>query len=153
MTADPTGPSRLAPALRLVAAAALALGGCRLIDQRTFERTPTAPTAAQLARPDLPGKPVATVDFADPNADWRPAVHEAVRAAEAHTPNVRIILVTPVPTAQPRQKQDQFVRQGQQDAAMVAQEVQAAGVPPERITLMLRGDAGSPRRQVAIFAR
>ena len=130
----------------------LAPASCKLADQRTFERRTTAPALAVLARPDLPKLPVLTVGFAIADADWRPAVHEAVRAAQAHKPDVAFEVATPVPVSASRDQQDTFTKQGQADATVVAREIAASGVPPERITIGLRGDPGSPRREVRIYA-
>jgi hypothetical protein len=136
-----------------IVAALLLLAGCKLVDQRTFEPTPTAPTAASLKRPDLPRLPLLTISFAIPDADWQPSVHEAVHTAEDHKPGVRFAVVTPVPTSASREVQDTFTKQGRDDATMVAEEIEASGVPPERITIGLRGDSGSPARQVQIYAQ
>jgi hypothetical protein len=129
------------------------LAGCKLVDQRTFEATPTAPAAAQLNRPDLPKAPILTINFAFADMDWRPSVHKAVRDAEAHQPGVAFAVVTPIPIAASREVQDRFTRQGREDAVAVADELQAAGVTPDRITLGLRSDAGSPPREVRIYTQ
>jgi hypothetical protein len=134
-------------------AALLALSGCRLVDQRTFERAPAAPTAAALARPGLPKLPVLTIAFVVADADWRPSVHEAVRAALAHKPDAMFAVVTPIPTAAGRDAQDAFTKQGREDATAVAREVQASGATPDHVTIGLQGDAGSPRREVRIYAQ
>lgn len=94
-----------------------------------------------------------TISFAIADADWRPAVADAVQAAEAHKPDVTFEVVAPVPVNAARDVQDRFVRQGNQDAALVARELQANGIQPERIAIALRGDPGNPPRQVQIFAR
>lgn len=134
-------------------AALLVLGGCKLVDQRTFERTPTGPAAATLAQPDLPKLPLLTISFAIADEDWGPSVHDAVLAAESHNPNVAFAVVTPVPTSASRDVQDTFIKQGQEDATLVANELQVDGVTPDRITISLRGDPGSPPREVRIYAR
>ncbi len=137
----------------LAGAALLALAGCKLIDQRTFEPAAAAPTAADLARPALPPLPLLTIAFTVPDADWRPAVRDAVRAAEARKRDVVFSVVAPIPTTASRDAQDVATRQGQEDAALVAREVHLNGVPPERIAIGLRGDAGAPRREVRVYAQ
>ncbi len=132
--------------------ALIALAGCKLVDQRTFERTPTAPSAAELARAAQERKPILTISFAIADANWRPALALAVLGAEAHNPNAVFDVVTPVPVMASRDAQDKFIKQGQDDAAMVAREIQANRVPPERVTVSLRGDPGNPPRQVQVFA-
>jgi hypothetical protein len=80
-------------------------------------------------------------------------VHAAVQSAEAHKPGVVFAVVTAVPTSASRDVQDAFIKQGQDDAALVVNELQASGVPPERIVLRLRGDPGSPAREVRIYTQ
>jgi hypothetical protein len=132
-------------------AAFVALAGCRLVDQRTFERTPGTPSAAALARPDLPKAPIVTISFMDPNIDWRPLVREAVHAALDHQPDARFRIVTPVPLNGSQDVQEKYIKAGQSDGPMVAQEVEAIGVSPDHIALGMRGDAGAPPREVRIY--
>ena len=133
--------------------ALIALAGCKLVDQRTFERTPTAPSAAELARAAQERQqPILTISFAIADADWRPALALAVLGAEAHNPNTVYDVVTPVPVMASRDVKDKFIKQGQEDAAMVARDIQANRVPAERVTVSLRGDPGNPPRQVQVFA-
>jgi hypothetical protein len=136
-----------------VLAVLLAVSACRLVDQRTFESKPATPAAAALARPELPKLPVLTITFASADDDWRPSVHEAVRAALAHKPDASFAVVTPVPTARSHEAQDAFTRQGREDATQVAREVQASGVNPDHVSIGLQGDPGSPRREVRIYAQ
>ena len=144
--------SHLSAAWFLVAAV-LALSACRLVDQRTFERAPTGPSAAALAQPERPKKPILTITFSNPDDDWRPSVHAAVRAAMAHQPDVHFQVMTPVPTSASRDIQDGYVKVGRTDGPMVALEVQAAGAAPDHVTVGLLGDAGSPTREVLIFVQ
>jgi hypothetical protein len=128
------------------------LGGCRLVDQRTFVRT-KAPSKEQLAEAALPPLPTLTVSFAVPDANWRPSVQQAVLAAEAHNPDAKYDVVVPFPTAGNQTQQEQFVKSGQDNGQLVAQELQADGVPPERITIGFRGDPGSPAAEVRLYVR
>ncbi len=137
----------------LLAATLLALAGCKLIDQRTFQRKAIAPAASQLSRPDLPALPLLIVSFAIADADWRTPLHAAVRGAEAHKPDVVFPVVTAGPTASKREAQDTYITQAQEDAALVVNELQASGVPPERIVLRMRGDPGNPPREVRIYTQ
>ncbi len=138
---------------RSTLAALLLLAGCKLVDQRTFERTATTPTPADLSRAALPKLPLLTIAFTIPDADWRPAVRDAVRAAEARKRDVAFSVVTPIPTMQSRDAQDVFIKQGQQDATQVAQELHLNGIPSDRITIGFRGDPGAPAREVRVYAQ
>jgi len=129
------------------------LGGCKLIDQRTFERAPTGPAAAQLARPDLPPLPLLTINPSKPDADWRTALADAVLAAGARKPDVSFEVVTPIPTSAKQPVQDDYARNGQADAQVVATALQSDGVLPERISLRFQGDPGAPAREVRLYVR
>lgn len=129
------------------------LGGCRLIDQRTFESAPATPAAAQLARPDLPALPLLTVDASVSDGNWRASVAEAVLAAEARKPDVRFEVVTPIPTSASRKIQDLYSANGQTDGQAVAAALQSDGVPPDRIDIRFQGDPGAPAREVRLYAR
>jgi hypothetical protein len=147
---------RPSPALRsAIVAIGLAqlLAGCRLVDQRTFEATPSGPRAAQLNRPDLPPLPLVTIGLTVPDLDWRPAVQQAVIAAESRKPGVAFDVVTPIPTSATQSVQDLYLKNGQQDGQMVARELQSDGIPPDRIGLRFQGDPGAPPREVRIYAR
>ncbi len=129
------------------------LGGCRLIDQRTFETAPRGPAAAQLAHTELPPLPLLAFDPSNPASDWQPAVADAVLAAEARKPQVAFDVVTPIPTSASQKIQDLYARNGQTDAQAVATALQAAGVPPDRISIRFQGDPGAPGREVRLYAR
>lgn len=131
----------------------LCLAGCKLIDQRTFESAPKAPTAAQMANRDLPPLPLLTVDPSNPNSDWQSQIADAVLAAEARKPNVTFDVVTPIPTSATQKIQDTYTKNGQEDGQAVATALQADGVPPDHITLSFQGDPGAPPREVRIYAR
>jgi hypothetical protein len=129
------------------------LGGCRLVDQRTFESAPTAPEAAAMTHTNLPPLPLIVVTPAIPDSDWRGPLAQAVEAARARKPDVTFEVVTPIPTSANRSVQDDFMRHGQDDQQVVDRELQADGVPPERITPRFQGDPGAPPREVRLYAR
>ncbi len=132
--------------------ALLLLGGCKLIDQRTFETTPTAPAAAQLNRPGLPPLPLLTMNPANPNTDWQTPLGEAVLAAEARKPDVRFNVVTPIPTSATQAVQNTYAKNGQADAQAVAWQLQADGIAPDHISIRFQGDPGAPPREVRLYA-
>jgi hypothetical protein len=129
----------------------LALGGCKLIDQRTFQRTPPKPDAATMARAWVPAPPLATIRLANPSADWRAGLDAAVRAAQARKPDVRFRVMTPIPTSATRTIQAQYLKVGEADAQMIARALVEDGVPPGRIMLGFVGDPGTPTREVRLY--
>jgi hypothetical protein len=142
----------LGPALSVTLALTF-LAGCKLIDQRTFEGAPKAPSAADLAHRDLPPLPLLTVDPSNPDAGWQSQVADAVQAAEARKPDVRFAVVTPIPTSAAQKIQDLYSTNGQADAQAVAAALQSDGIPPDRIAISFQGDPGAPPREVRLYAR
>jgi hypothetical protein len=168
------------PRLPRLAAASLALllGGCTLVDQRTFQPRPAQPGAAELAaaRPDdtplltvrlgipLLGEPTGpsfgqTLDRAITLSEDRAGLDlgspaaDAVRAGQARNPDAVFDVLALVPTRAPPAEQDRRVAQASVDALTVANALAAAGVPPARLRLGLRGDPGTPPREVRVYAR
>ncbi len=138
------------PLLALLAAL-LVPGGCKMIDQRTFERTPPAPSQAALNRPVLPPLPVARLQPASPGSGWRAQLDAAVQQALAHDPNAHFDVMTPIPTAATRTVQDGYERSGTLDAQTVAAALQQDGVDPAHITVGFQGDGGKPAREVRLY--
>jgi hypothetical protein len=141
----------------LALAASLLLAGCwppdfKIIDQRTFA-PPHAPTEADLARAHLPPAPLVTIRFDNPDADYAPALADAVTSAEARKPDVEFDVLTPIPTSAPQATQDEFARQGADDAQAVLNALGADGIRPDRVHLGYRADPGSPPREVLVYVR
>ena len=136
---------------------ALLLGGCtipgfRLIDQQTFWPTP-APTSTDVARANLPPQPLVVIRFGDMDQDYGPALAEAVNDATTIKPDVAFDVLTPVPTTATPEVQDHFTRQGMADAQDVANALVMDGVSPDQVHMGFRADAGTPPREVLVFAR
>ena len=137
--------------LLLLPLAALPVPGCKMIDQRTFQRAPQGPTAAALSRPVLPTLPFLRLSLGAPGADWRAAVDQAMQAATAHNPDAIFDVLAPIPVTAKREVQDRYATQGQADAEMVADALQHDGVNPTHINLGYEGDAGTPPREVRVY--
>ena len=142
---------------------ALLLSGCtlsglrfsdlKLIDQRTFQGPTRAPTASDIAQAKLPAQPLLVIRFDQPDADFRPAVSDAVQAALARKPDPSFDVLTPMPSAADQETQDRFISQGAVDAQQVANALAAAGIPPDQVHIGLRGDPGAPAREVRVYVR
>jgi hypothetical protein len=171
-------PPRLAAAHLAAASLALLLGGCTLVDQRTFQPRAAKPGAAELAavRPDetplltvrlgapLLGEPGGpsygqaldrAINLSEDRAgiDLGSPAAEAVRAGQARNPDAVFDVLALVPTRAAPAEQDRRVTQAGADALTVANSLAAAGVPPARLRLGLRGDPGNPPREVRVYAR
>ncbi len=144
-------PHRTVRLLAGLLAPMLGLGGCRMLDQRTFAPAAFPPDAAALARPVLPAAPALRLHPADPTSDWRAALDAEVREVLARNPRAAFTLLTPIPLADKRPVQDRFARDGAQDARTVAAALRQDGVAAGRITLGYQGDAGKPEREVRLF--
>jgi hypothetical protein len=132
---------------------AASLPGCTLIDQRTFEPKASAPSAADLARAKLPPLPFVTIRMDNPDADIRPALAEAVEAAQARKADVEFDVLAPLPTNATPAVQDIFARNGAQDTQTVATALGYAGISLDRVHVGFRGDPGAPPREVRIYLR
>ena len=148
---------RTLPPASLLLASLLLVSGCELVDQRTVARVfnghAAAPTQADLAGAALPPLPLVTVRFDQPGVDYAPVLASAAEEALQRKAGAVFDVVTPVPTALPREQQDEFVRRGADDARAVAAVLGGAGVPPEQLRLGLRGDTGQPVREVRVYVR
>ena len=130
------------------------LGGCTLIDQRTFERAGAGPDAVDVARAKgLPALPLVTVRFDNPDADINPVIVQAVEAAQAIKRDVDFDVVAPIPTKATQAVQDAFARQGAIDTARVANAFGYAGVLLDHVHIGYRGDPGNPPREVLVYVR
>jgi hypothetical protein len=137
--------------------ATLLLVGCtypdfKLIDQRTFRRTPT-PSSTDVARAALPPLPLVVIRFDNLDEDYGPILAKAVDAATTVKPDVAFDVLTPMPISAPPDVQARFTSQGVRDAQDVADALVADGVSPDRVHMGFRGDAGTPPREVQVYAR
>jgi hypothetical protein len=144
-------------ALVAITAAAM-LAGCtlpdfKLIDRRTFRRTPDAPGEAEVARSRLPPLPLVTIQFGQEGIDWRSAVSDAADAARAQKPDVAFDVLTAVPTAASAADQTRALQANEDDAKEVANVLLYDGVDPGRIHLGVRNDPGATPREVRIYVR
>ncbi len=141
----------------LVAVAVLSgLAGCtypdfRLVDQRTFRRTPDAPGEAELARSRLPPLPLVTIRLGQDGIDWRGATSDAVAAARARKADVSFDVTTALPAG--AVDQARASQAGEADAKEVANALLYDGVNPDRIHLGLRNDPNAAAREVRIYVR
>ena len=127
---------------------ALLLAGCTLVDQTTFNpnagRVPVVPARAVAATPaPVPPGPRPLLTVLPPGADAG-AIRQAVAAARARKPDVVFDVVTIVPP------------EGDvagTEAATVARAIIEAGVPPARVRLLARPEAGAGGREVRVFVR
>jgi hypothetical protein len=129
------------------------LAGCTLIDQRTFTRTPPAPTAAEAARATLPARPLVSIRFPVADPAWPAQVADAIAAAQSRRPDAQFDILAAIPLTAPEAATQAALQQGEADARAVSEALSRQGVPPDRLHLGLQGDAGTPAREVRIYIR
>jgi len=145
------------PALirRLALMAALpgcALPGCALVDQNTFNPAagavpviPPAPAAAAVAAPPSGPPPLFTVRPGQPAQE---AVRRGVAAARGRKADVNFDVVAMVPA-----DGQAAASSADADAGAVARAIAAQGVPPGRVHLFARPEAGLAGREVRVYVR
>jgi hypothetical protein len=129
------------------------LGGCTLVDQRTFQRAGETPRDADLARATLPPLPLLTIPFSSPDVDFQPAVQQAADAVLALKPDAEYDVVAPIPINAPQSVQDEAERNGRTDTASVVNALGYAGVSLDKVHVGFRSDGGTPPREVLVFVR
>jgi hypothetical protein len=140
---------RILPLLLL----ALALPGCKLIDQRTFRPDPVLPDTTNLASAIAPERriPLVTIRYDTPDPDYGTTVGQAVRAVEAAKPETSYDIVAAVPQRLDQSAQAEETATGNDDAAGVMRALMEDGIPAARLHLALRVDPALSVREVRIY--
>ncbi len=146
-----------ARALLVLAALAVASGGCKLVDQRTFDARADRKPVPHLppARPGRPPPPpLALVRFNAGPEDWQPALSAIVRQALARKPLALFRVETVVPARGTPQAQavllaDAARRRGR----MVADTVVAAGASTAQVEMTASSDAAVSQPEVRVTVR
>jgi len=134
------------------------LPGCSLIDQNTFNpaarAVPVIPPAPVVAAvPVSPGPPpLLTLQPGQPAQD---AVRQAVAAAQRRKPGVvfDVVAMVPAGTAADSEAADSQAASSSAEAGIVARAITAQGVPPSRVRLFARPEAGLTAREVRVYVR
>jgi len=133
-----------------------ALPGCTLIDQNTFNPNaravpviPAAPVAAAVAVPSGP-QPLLTLRPGQPVQD---AVRQAVVAARRRKPDVVFDVVAMLPGGAGTDAGLEDPTSSSAEAGTVARAIAAQGVPPGRVRLFARPEAGLAGQEVRVYVR
>ena len=135
-----------------------ALPGCTLIDQNTFNRAagavpviPAAPVAAAPA-PQPGPPPLLTVQ---PGQSAQEPLRRAIAAARSRKADVIFDVVAMVPAgdAPDTRAVDDQAAASSAEAGAVARAITAQGVPPGRVRLFARPEAGLAGREVRVYVR
>ncbi|WP_158745595.1 hypothetical protein [Acidisphaera sp. L21] len=126
------------------------VGGCTLIDQRTFN--PHAGERPKIAQPAQAVAPaLVTVDYGTPDPQYAGALHQAVTDAVARKPDVQFDVVTVVPAIGTPANQVAAATGITANAREIARAISADGVDDDRIHLEARAVSGATSRQVQVF--
>ena len=127
--------------------AALALVGCKLVDQETFAPSPEEVAAAQAAPPRVDTRTaLLTIGYATPNPNYEDVLRYAVRTAASRAPGVQYDVIAMLPAGT-----DMALAQG--NAVEVMGGILAQGVPASRVHLGLRTEHASLTREVRVYVR
>ena len=132
------------------------LAGCKLVDQRTFDRdagrapVPHAPPPPPAGPAPIP--PLFVVHSGQMPEDWQPGLREAVREALARKPNVLFTVqsvapASPSPDAQAAALQAAVLQAGRP----VADAVGADGARPAQIEMSAAADPAVRAAEVRIY--
>lgn len=139
----------MATPLRLVVL--LALGGCTLVDQTTFN----ANAGKLQVEPPPPGPVRAaallTIDFTHPGPVYEIALRQAVDLAVARKPDVAFAVTTVVPTSGTAAQQVASATALNPDARAIARVINDQGVDQDRITLSAASEPDAPGPQIRVF--
>jgi hypothetical protein len=127
-------------------AAALALAGCKLVDQTTFAPSPEA-KAAKPAGPKADTRTaLITIDYAEPSPNYQDLLRYAVREAETRVPGVEYDVSATLPAGS-----DAAV--AQRRAMDVMRDITAQGVPDSRVHLGLSAESAGSPQEVRVYVR
>ena len=134
--------------LRLTVAVALALAGCKLIDQTTFAPSPEAKAQATPAPQADTRTPLVVIRAGTPSANYQEPLRYAVHAAQARDPNVEYDVIAMLPAPAPND-----MAQEQRNATDVMRAILATGVPARSVHLGLRIQQALAQPQVRVYVR
>ena len=140
---------RLRPALLLTA---LALANCRLVDQTSFGGAPRKPGPDELAAALAShGTAPLLVIRPDDGVPYGDALRLALAAAEARDGNVHFRVESVVPAQGDLNAQQAAMDANTASARQVLDDMGAAGINADRVTLGARTDAHVLRREIRLY--
>ena len=141
----------MARSLSLLLAVSVLVGGCTLIDQRTFNpRAGQGPLPPPSTAPGPP-PPLITIDFEKPDPVYEAQLRGAVDQALARKPSVVFDVVTVVPATGTAEQQVDAAISIRADAREVARIIADQGASPDQVHLLARAEPGAAGRQVQVY--
>lgn len=131
----------------------MALAGCKLVDQTTFN-PPPPPAPAPAAAPAPPPAPaLVTIRFDKPDVAYGKALHGAVRAALARKADVSFRVVGVAPSGGAVSADTARLDEVTALARRVAQDILADGVPADHVRLAAQTESGLKAPEVRVFVQ
>ncbi len=135
-----------------VGVACLFLGGCTLVDQRTFAGNPEPPASAQVAAtPDAARTPLVSIGFDRLDPHYQDLLRYAVAEAMLRRPDVAFDVVAVLPKSDTQTEANDRLAQGETDALAVARALREQGIPADRVILGARVDPAAKGREVRVY--
>ncbi len=129
----------------------LLLGGCTLIDQRTFNpRAGMGPLPPPVTGPG-PVPPLIAVDFSKPAPVYEQPLRQAVEQALARKATVTFDVTIVVPNTGTVDEQADAAASIRADARDVARIIVDEGVDEGRVHMLARAESGIVGRQVQVY--
>ena len=150
---------RHAPILVLatLSLAALPVAGCKLVDQRTFDRTADKPPVIHTPRAvhvaAIGPNALVTFPAASPVSDWADVLHTAADLARTRKPNVLFRVETVVPARGDPQTQADALGQALGAARAAADIIVGDGVDRSQVELAAVTDPAVKQPEIRIFVR
>ncbi len=123
---------------------AVALAGCKLVDQTTFAPSPEAKSLVPATPKVDPRTPLLVIGYATPSPSYHDVLSYAVREAEQRAPGVQYDVIAMLPAGSD-------AALAQHDAVDVMSAILAEGVPPSRVHLGLRTEAAGLTREIRVY--
>ncbi len=146
-----------ARALLVLAVLAVASGGCKLVDQRTFDAHADRKPVPHVppARPGRPAPPpLALVRFNTGPEDWQPGLSAIVRQALARKPLALFRVETVVPaTGTPQAQAVVLADAAERRGRLVADTIVAAGASTAQVEMTASSDAAVFQPEVRVTVR
>ena len=141
----------------LVLAVLGTLGGCKLVDQRSFDARADRKPVPHVPPPP-PGRPLAPplalVRFGAGPGDWQPGLSAIVRQALARKPLALFRVETVVPAhGTPQAQAVRLADAAGQDGRMVADTIVAAGASSAQVEMTASSDAAVTQPEVRVTVR
>ena len=134
----------------------LLLVGCKLVDQRSFDRSagraPVPPVQRQVAHASASVPPLFVVHAGQSDEDWQPDLRQAVAEALARKPNVLFTVESVAPAAASPAAQAILMRTATTSEGLpVAEAIATDGAQPAQVEMTALADPAAQAPEVRVY--